>query len=217
MNPLQQDPLLLGLVLGALALLPLTVMMTTSFLKISMVLVLVRNAIGVQQAPSSMALNGIALAMTLFVMTPTVNAGLAAYRNTAQANGGELQLPALIAAAEPLRGFMLRNGSAEQRRLFVAATRSSWPQGDASSVGEQDWSIVVPAFVVSEMLKGFEIGFLLYIPFIVIDLLVSNVLLALGMQMVSPATLSLPLKILLFVAADGWGRLLHALVLSYRN
>jgi len=177
----------------------------------------VRNAIGVQQAPSSMALNGIALAMTLFVMTPTVNAGLAAYRDTAQPNGGVLQLPALIAAAEPLRGFMVRNGSAEQRRLFVAATRESWPQGDTASVTEKDWSIVVPAYVVSEMLKGFEIGFLLYIPFIVIDLLVSNILLALGMQMVSPAMLSLPLKILLFVAADGWGRLLHALVLSYQS
>jgi type III secretion protein R len=91
------------------------------------------------------------------------------------------------------------------------------PAERAANVSERDWSVAIPAFVVSELLAGFEIGFLLYVPFVVIDLLISNLLLALGMQMVSPMMLSLPLKILLFVIVDGWGRLLHALVLSYQG
>ena len=217
MNLLQQDPLSLALLLGLLGLLPMAVMMTTSFLKISMVLVLVRNAIGVQQAPSGMALNGIALAMTIIVMTPTVNASLAAYQQASQAASGEVRLASLVPALEPFRQFMLHNENGQERQIFLAAARSRWPAASQQQLTDHDWAIVIPAFVVSEMLKAFEIGFLIYIPFIVIDLLVSNVLLALGMQMVSPAMLSLPLKILLFVAADGWGRLLHTLVLSYRG
>lgn len=220
MNPGDSDPIALALMLGTLALLPLAVTMTTSFLKISMVLVILRNALGVQQAPPAMALNGIALAMTMFVMAPTFDACLARYQEPPRhsaSNATAAQLHRFGKAFEPLREFMLRNSRGDQRRLFVATTRQTWPAAQAAAVKETDWAVLVPAFVVSELIAGFEIGFLLYIPFIVIDLLVSNVLLALGMQMVSPVMLSIPLKILLFVAIDGWGRLLNALVLSYRG
>jgi type III secretion protein R len=224
------DPITLALLLGALALLPLGVAMTTSFLKISVVLMLVRNALGVQQAPSTLVLNGIALAMTLFVMAPVGEECYARYetligRRSDSPGGGGTNAPTstlaeasrLASALEPLREFVVRHSRADERRLFVDAARRGLPAERAAHVSERDWSVAIPAFVVSELLAGFEIGFLLYVPFVVIDLLISNLLLALGMQMVSPMMLSLPLKILLFVIVDGWGRLLHALVLSYQG
>ena len=215
MSLLNQDPLTLALLLGALALLPVAITMTTSYLKISVVLMLARNAIGVQQAPPAMALNGIALAITLFVMTPTFNACVTAYHNNAS-NDQPLQIQSLTRALDPLREFMIQNGRADQRRVLLQTTQQTWSGGSAATVTERDWAIVVPSFVMSELQSAFEIGFLIYIPFIVIDLLVSNILLALGMQMVSPIMLSLPLKILLFVATNGWTQLLQGLMLSYR-
>ncbi|WP_207004415.1 type III secretion system export apparatus subunit SctR [Trinickia mobilis] len=220
---LPSDPVALALLLGALALLPLAVAMTTSFLKISVVLVLVRNALGVQQAPPTIALNGIALAMTLFIMAPVAQDCFARYERIAAAPAGiELrgtvaEVQRLAPVLDPLREFLFRNSRGDERRLFVDAASRAWPPERARAIGERDWPVLIPAFVVSELLAAFEIGFLLAVPFVVIDLLVSNLLLALGMQMVSPMMLSLPLKILLFVILDGWGRLLHALVLSYQS
>lgn len=218
---LDQHPLGLLALLGALSLLPLAAITTTSYLKISVVLVLVRNAIGVQQAPPTLALNAVALAATLFVMAPTLNACFdeaqrAASPTAAGIVSGRAQIARAQAIGEPLRQFMLRNSRLEERKRFVELARRS--SGDKTrAAAANDWSIVVPAFVVSELQAAFEIGLLLFVPFVVVDLLVSNILLALGMQMVPPTMVSLPLKLLLFVVADGWGRLLQALVVSYQN
>lgn len=220
---LDQHPLGMLVLLGLVSLLPLVAITTTSYLKISVVLVLLRNALGVQQAPPTIALNAIALAATMFVMAPTLSACIDEAQRHSQSSAtfdatpGAIQIERALAIAEPLRQFMLRNSRPAERERFVDAARQGWPEQQHAAVATDDWRIVVPAFVVSELQAAFEIGLLLFIPFLVIDLLVSNILLALGMQMVPPTMVSLPLKLLLVVAANGWGRLLHALVLSYQG
>ncbi len=216
-----QHPLGLLVLVGTLSLLPLAAITMTSYLKISVVLVLVRNAIGVQQAPSTLALNAVALAATLFVMAPTLSACLDAAQDAVSSTttgiiSGHEQIARAQAIAEPLRQFMLRNSRLEERERFVELALHGSPDRTRAAAVD-DWSIVVPAFVVSELQAAFEIGLILFVPFVVIDLLVSNILLALGMQMVPPTMVSLPLKLLLFVIANGWGHLIEALVASYRS
>ncbi len=111
---------------------------------------------------------------------------------------------------------MVRNSKPEQREFFMSTARRIWPPEFSAGIKEDDLLIVTPAFMVSELTAGFEIGFLLYLPFIVIDLVISNILMAMGMMMVSPVTISLPLKLFLFVMVDGWSRLLHGLVQTFR-
>jgi type III secretion protein R len=213
---LEQHPFALLALLGLLSLLPLVAIATTSYLKLSVVLVLVRNALGVQQAPTTLALNAIALVATLFVMSPTLSACMERVRTVSVApSSGASQIEAALEVVEPLKQFVLLHGSERERERFLELARKSWPDAASASARVDDWSIAVPAFVVSELQAAFEIGLLLFVPFVALDILVSNVLLAMGMQMVPPMIVALPLKLLLFVLADGWGRLLQALVLSY--
>ena len=217
----QYDVVSFSILLGLLSLIPLIVVTTTSFLKISLVLVVLRNAIGVQQVPPTLAIYGIALAMSVFVMAPTVQqmgniaSEIQARPQQNQAQGGAALLPHAKEAFEPLRAFMLRFAHPDQREMFLASARKLWPKDMAQTATATDTLILIPAFVVSELQTGYEIGFLIYIPFVVIDLLVSNLLMALGMQQVSPQTITIPLKLLLFVLVDGWGKLLNALAQSY--
>ena len=210
------DPLVLALMLGALSLMPMLLIVCTAFLKIVIVLMITRNAIGVQQVPPSMAINGIALAATLFIMAPVGYEIAEAVKVTPLnlANVQTLQQSGLE-AIKPLRTFMLRNVDPDVLTHLLENTARMWPAQMAQDVQREDLILLVPAFVLSQLQAGFEIGFLIYIPFIVIDLIVSNLLLALGMQMVSPMTISLPLKLLLFVLVSGWSRLLDSLFLSY--
>ena len=219
------DPISLAIGLAILALLPLAAVMTTSFLKLAVVFALVRNALGVQQVPPNMALYGLALILSAYVMGPVVlQAGKelrAACEQPAAAVPGQApdrvgaMLDAVARAGEPLRAFMLKNSKPEQRDFFVRTARVLWGESQASELREQDWLVLVPAFLVSELTAAFQIGFLLYLPFVIIDLIVSNILLAMGMMMVSPVTISMPLKLFLFVMVDGWTRLIQGLVLSY--
>ena len=219
------DPISLAIGLAILALLPLAAVMTTSFLKLAVVFALVRNALGVQQVPPNMALYGLALILSAYVMGPVVlQAGKelrAAREQPAAAVPGQApdrvgaMLYAVARAGEPLRAFMLKNSKPEQRDFFVRTARVLWGESQASELREQDWLVLVPAFLVSELTAAFQIGFLLYLPFVIIDLIVSNILLAMGMMMVSPVTISMPLKLFLFVMVDGWTRLIQGLVLSY--
>jgi type III secretion protein R len=214
----QYDVVSFAILLGLLSLVPLIVVTTTSFLKISLVLLVLRNAIGVQQVPPTLAIYGIALAMSVFVMAPTVQEiGNRAMRIDAKggsARSGEILTQARD-AFEPLRTFMLKYSRPEQREQFLASAKKLWPKDVAKDAKSSDILVLIPAFVVSELQTGYEIGFLIYIPFVVIDLLVSNLLMALGMQQVSPQTITIPLKLLLFVMIDGWGKLLNSLAMSY--
>ena len=210
------DPFLLALFLGALSLMPMLLVVCTAFLKICIVLMITRNAIGVQQVPPSMALYGIALAATLFVMAPV------GYEISQILKESPVDLSSVQAlqdsgaqAIKPLQAFMSRNTDPDVLTHLLENTSRLWPAEMAQQVSRDDLILLVPAFVLSQLQAGFEIGFLIYIPFIVIDLIVSNLLLALGMQMVSPMTISLPLKLLLFVLVSGWTRLLDSLFLSF--
>ncbi len=210
------DPVSLAFLLAALALVPLVLVVTSSFLKISVVIMLVRNALGVQQVPPNMAVYALSLVLSLYVMAPVFNrmsAQLQADPQALQSVGSMISAGAK--AAEPLRGFMARHTDADRKAFFMHSVKRIWPPEDAEKVRDTDFLVLMPAFVVSQLSSAFEVGFLLYLPFVVIDLVVSNILLALGMMMVSPSTISLPIKLFLFVMVDGWTRLLQGLVLSY--
>lgn len=216
MNIGHVDPLLLALFLGSLSLLPLFMIVCTCFLKISMVLLITRNAIGVQQVPPNMAVYGIALAATLFVMAPVFSGmGERLEDDSIDLSTMESLQDGAKHVLEPLQQFMSRNTDPDILTHLMDNSARMWPADMASKVKRDDFLLIVPSFVLSELQAGFKIGFLVYIPLIVIDLIVSNILLALGMQMVSPMTLALPLKILLFVLASGWTRLLDGLFYSY--
>lgn len=220
------DPISLAVVLGLLALLPLAAVMTTSFLKIAVVLMLVRNAMGVQQVPPNMALYALALILSVYVMGPVVNqigtelrtgADISLDTNAATPSPQSVEgiLDAVQRGAEPLRAFMVKNSQPTQREFFVRTAQVLWGNEQARNLQGDDMIVLIPAFLVSQLTAAFEIGFLLYLPFVIIDLIVSNILLAMGMMMVSPVTISMPLKLFLFVMVDGWTRLIQGLVLSY--
>lgn len=209
------DPVFLAVVLGSLSLLPLLVVAGTAFLKISTVLLLVRNAMGVQQIPPNLAIYGVAMILSLFVMSPTLVGVNEALKDARRGDDLSSWIERGKEASEPLRAFLVKHARPDQRTLFFKTAQQMLPPKDKAALSDRDFVILLPAFVTSELTSAFEIGFLLYLPFVIIDLLVSNVLLALGMMMVSPMTISLPLKLLLFVSIDGWSRLLHGLVLGY--
>ena len=210
------DPITLAVLLAAMALMPTLVVVSTAFLKIVVVMSLLRNALGVQQTPPNLALYGLALILAAYIMAPVGVHML----DRVSANPDNLKsLPAFVTSvrdgAEPLREFMLKNSQPEQRDFFVRTAKRMWGPKLGENVGARDFAVLLPAFVVSEPTSAFEVGFLLYLPFVVIDLIVSNILLAMGMMMVSPVTISLPLKLFLFVMVNGWSRLIQGLVLTY--
>ncbi len=210
------DPIALLLAFGLLATVPLLVSVTTCFLKIAVVMNLIRNALGVQQVPPNIVLYGLALILTLYVMAPVGNR---IYQEVVDQPASTRSVEGLVKAfkvgAEPMRGFLAKNAKPEHREFFVRTAKRLWGPELAAGVTGNDFLVLMPAFVVSELTSAFQIGFLLYLPFIVIDLIVSNILLAMGMMMMSPVTISLPLKLFLFVAVDGWTRLVQGLVLTY--
>lgn len=212
------EPNLIGIIIvvSAIGLIPLAVVTMTGFLKISIVLFLIRNALGVQQTPPNLVLYGIALILTVYVTSPLI--GEIAY----QFENSPVSLESLSdikqageTLSQPLREHLARYASERERAFFIDATQNIWSQEARENLQNDDLVVLIPAFVASELARAFEIGFLLYIPFLVIDLIVANVLMAMGMVMVSPPLISIPLKIFLFVAVDGWSRLMHGLILSY--
>ncbi|MFM0204629.1 EscR/YscR/HrcR family type III secretion system export apparatus protein [Paraburkholderia fungorum] len=196
-----------------LGLLPLAVVMTTSFTKFSIVLTLLRSALGVQQAPSNLVISGLALAATLVVMSPT----LAKIESALPVgDNGELALPRpaelLQAVRGPLGEFMLAHSRPDERKFLVGAAKRIDPQREPH---ETDLQLLIPAFLIGEISSGFEAGFLLYIAFLVVDLVVANVLTAMGMVMLSPSTVSIPLKLFIFVSVSGVSKLMHGLIVGY--
>lgn len=210
------DPSLLILTLIVLGLIPFIAVIATSFIKIVVVLQLLRNALGIQQIPPTMTLHGLALILTLYIMAPV---GIAAFDSLAGKDLQGMETPELTAtlssAAEPFRQFLARYATPRHQEFFLETARRLWPPQVAEHLHAQHFLVLIPAFTVSELTSAFEVGFLLYLPFVAIDLIISNILLAMGMMMVSPMTISLPFKLLLFVMLDGWTRLIQGLVLTY--
>ncbi len=210
------DPVTLVLALALLALVPTLLIVTTCFLKISVVVMLIRNALGVQQIPPNVAIYALALILTAYVMAPIGNRIYDAVVTQVPAHRTPEQLVASVRkAAEPMRGFLERNTKPGHREFFLRTASRLWGAEAAADLKPNDFLVLMPSFLVSELTSAFQIGFLLYLPFVVIDLIISNILLAMGMMMVSPVTISLPLKLFLFVAVDGWTRLIQGLILTY--
>jgi type III secretion protein R len=209
-------PVDLIVVFAALAVLPFVALMVTSYVKIVIVLSLIRNALGIQQNPPNLVINGMAIILSLYVMSPvTVEMFDAVKDKEFSLKNRQALIETVEATERPLRIFLKKHGSERERQFFHRSAFKLWPKEQAESLSPDSLMVLVPAFTVSELTSAFQIGFLLYLPFIAIDLIVSNVLLAMGMMMVSPMTISLPLKLLLFVMADGWTRLIHGLILTY--
>jgi type III secretion protein R len=221
---LASRPVLLFIAVSALSLLPFIVLLMTSFVKISVVLSILKSALGASQIPPSQVITGLALILTLFVMAPTgermfraAEPELGRGANAELVSGQSLEAIGVAAdkAKEPLREFLLRHCSARDRGQFHALSLRMRTPEERSGISDRDFLVLIPAFLSSELRRAFEIGFLLFIPFLVVDMVISNLLLALGMHMLSPTTVSLPFKLLLFVLADGWQLLLRGLVESY--
>lgn len=213
------DPVLIVAVLGTIALLPFVALLVTSYTKIVIVLGLLRMALGTQQVPPNMVLNGIAIILTIFVLAP-VGMQAADTLKSAQFNKGAASFDDYRKVADavvgPMRQFLDRHTEERERRFFMRTAERLWPAERAQALTRDDLLILVPSFTLSELIEAFQIGFLLYLAFVVVDLLIGNVLLALGMSMVSPTVVSVPFKLLLFIALDGWSLLMQGLLLSYK-
>jgi type III secretion protein R len=213
-------PIALVVALAIAAVLPFAFMSLTAFIKISTVLQIARGAIGAPNIPSNTVVMALSAALTLIAMAPVgsriADRAAPLLQPTAPQTTSDLVGGLIEATREPLRAFLTANAMDREKTRFYQIARQAREQADRDRVGKTDLVVVIPAFVVSELVRAFAIGFAIYLPFLVIDLVVSNVLLALGMQMMNPTQVSLPFKLLLFVAVDGWGLLAQALVSGYR-
>ncbi|MBI1789156.1 MAG: EscR/YscR/HrcR family type III secretion system export apparatus protein [Acidobacteria bacterium] len=263
------NPMVMIIVLGALSLAPFMVIMLTSFVKISVVLSILRNAMGTQNVPPNQIITGLAFVLTIFIMVPVARqmyegaGAIANSRDIFSEASVKSIYDAAFKAKEPLRKFLSKHAHAPDRILFMelaarleqaarppappppkpavppaqpATPVPGQPQGQAQpapltpplpaaqtpppapplpKLDKEDFQVLIPAFVTSELKEAFQIGFLIFVPFIVIDMVVANVLLAMGMSMLSPSVISLPFKLLLFVLVDGWFMIVRGLVLSY--
>lgn len=198
-------------VLTILSIAPSILIMTTSFIRIVVVLSFLRNALATQNMPPNQVVLALALFLTFFVMSPYINEanqqGIQPYLE-----GTISQEQAITAAVKPMREFMFKQTRESDLALFVNLSQDSRPES------QEDVSTftLIPAFVISELKTAFQIGFMIYIPFIVIDMIVASTLMSMGMMMLPPVMISLPFKILLFVMVDGWHLLIRSLIVSFK-
>ncbi len=226
---MMDNPVLLIGTLALATLAPFVLAVGSCFLKFSVVFALLRNGIGLQQVPSNMVLNGIAVIMTAFVMMPIFNQAQNYYRDQQidLSNPASLQL-FLDEGLSPYRKYLARYASPEMVQFFgelhEAQLRDDTQADSQAPARTPDDRIdpeqaslltLLPAYALSELKSAFEIGFYIYLPFVVVDMLVSNVLLALGMMMMSPVTIALPIKLILFVMMDGWEKIVKGMILQY--
>jgi flagellar biosynthetic protein FliP len=198
------------LALALVSLIPFMLMTMTAFLRVVIVLGMIRSAIGTQQVPPTMVLISLALFMTVFIMAPVwTDIDQTAIKPYSQ--GKITQQEMWNRAQQPLRKFMLRQTGQRELSLFVEFSRI----GEVKGPDEIPLYVIIPAFAISELKTAFQMSFLIFIPFLVVDMIVSNILLSLGMFMLSPVMVSLPFKILLFVLADGWYLIVRGLLVSF--
>ncbi len=249
------NPVVLIVVLGALSLAPFVVIMLTSFVKISVVLSILRNALGAQQVPPNQVITGLAFILTIFIMSPVGHQMYDAAGSLTNSKDifSEASVKSLFDGAqkgkEPLRKFLSRHSHPRDRALFMELAATLDRQGqrpvavaeppapapqqnppadqapatpppapaesNAPKIDKEEFRILIPSFVTSELKDAFQIGFLVFVPFLIIDMVIANILLSMGMGMLSPSVISLPFKLLLFVLVDGWFLIVRSLVVSY--
>ena len=213
-------PLFLVVVLAIVSLLPLVFMATTAFVKISTVLQIAKSALGAQNVPSNTVVLALAAVLSVVAMAP-VGRAIAQRGGPVLEKAGQLDTPALVvegvrAVGEPLRAFLKANATQRETARFLGLAKAANAPDARDAITSEDLTVLVPAFLVSELDRAFAIGVAIFLPFLVLDLVVANVLVAAGLASLSPAQVSLPLKLLLFLAVDGWGLLARTLVLGYR-
>lgn len=214
----QTNPFTLIVLLVGLSLVAFAAMIATSYLKIVVVTSLIRNALGIQSIPPNMVLNALAMMLTFYIMAPRCSEAWSILKEQSAGQPTQaLEVEAVAKAGEPFREWLSVHTADRERAFFVQTAERLWAKDDGTPavVDPESFAILIPSFCVSELTKAFQIGFLVYLPFIAIDIIVSNILLAMGMMMVSPVTISLPFKLLLFVMADGWTLLIQGLVRGY--
>lgn len=222
--PIGTNPVGTVILLGLLSLLPFLLMMTTSFLKFSVVFSILRSAMGTQQIPPTPVIMGLSIILTVYVMAPL---GSRVYqqiqpdleRNTRadliSAEGARGILSVVDKATPELKAFLKKHAHPKETRLFLTWGKRMGPPDWKENLKEDDLIVLIPAFAISELTEAFAIGFLIFLPFLVIDMVVSNILLAMGMHMLSPVVVSLPFKLLLFIMVDGWSLLSQGLLQGY--
>ncbi len=204
------------LLVTLMTMLPFAAMIVTSYTKVVVVLGLLRNALGVQQVPPNMVLNGIAMIVSCYVMAPI---GLLAMKkmesqaNPAQSTQAVLQAVGVV--REPFRDFLKKHTREQEKAFFLRSAKAVWPKEAADLISADDFIVLAPAFALSELTNAFKIGFLLYISFAIIDIIIANVLMSMGLNQVNPVNIAIPFKLLLFVVMDGWSALIHGLVMTY--
>ena len=218
------NPISTVVLLGLLSLLPFFLMMTTSFLKFAVVLSILRNAMGTQQIPPNPVIMGLAVILTVYVMSPV---GAEIYENlqgdlaqnsqaqTLSGEGARSILKGIEISKPTIRAFLATHAHEKEVQLFHYWGRRMGPETWQEELREDDLLVLIPAFAISELSEAFAIGFLLFLPFLVIDMVISNILLAMGMHMLSPVVVSLPFKLLLFIMVDGWSLLCQGLLQGY--
>lgn len=211
------NPYNIVVLLVVLSLLPFVAIMVSSYVKIVVVSNLIRNALGVQQIPPNLVLNGLAIILSIYIMAPVIQDTYELVQDEELQTHEFKKVMGLIDKAEaPLKGFLMKHSEPKQRHFFLKNALLLWGKERAESLQEESFLVLIPAFTITELTQAFQVGFLIYLPFIAIDLVISNILMAMGMMMVSPMTISLPFKIMLFVLIDGWAQLYNGLILSYQ-
>ncbi|WP_272690360.1 EscR/YscR/HrcR family type III secretion system export apparatus protein [Providencia sp. PROV152] len=203
-------------VISLATLLPFLIAAGTCYLKISIVLIMVRNAMGVQQVPSTMALNGIAMLLSLFVMMPVVQ-DINHYMREEKVDFTRVESVDnfVEGGLGRYKAYLLKYSDPELVNFFDSVQKGTNEEINYIEEGQTTLFSLLPAYALSEIKSAFEIGFYIYLPFVVIDLVISSILLALGMMMMSPVTISVPVKLILFVAIDGWSLISKGLVMQY--
>ncbi|WAD30691.1 type III secretion system export apparatus subunit SctR [Citrobacter braakii] len=205
------QPILLIVIFFLLSVLPIFVVIGTSFLKIVIVLGILKNALGIQQVPPNMAITSVALVLTMFIMSPVIlkiNDNIE--KNPINYSDRDFHQKVEQGILSPYRVFLKKNTLEKDISFFEAAAKKKL--GNDTVLKEDSIFILLPAFTLGQLEAAFKVGFLLYLPFIAIDLIISNILLALGMMMVSPVTISIPFKILLFILVGGWQKIFEYLL-----
>ena len=206
--------------LAILSLIPILFILTTSFIKIAMVLILTRESLGVQAIPPNIVIYGLSLVLSFYVMGPVYNNSMQSMKSAITSSSDtEISPKELITdlslSADSVKQFLVKHSQPTEREFFYQSLQKFWTKDMLTNVQKNDFIVVVPAFMITELTQAFKIGFLIYLPSVIIDIIISNVLMAMGMMMMAPTTISLPIKLLLFIALDGWARLTHALLGTY--
>lgn len=216
---MQNEHLYIMFIMAGLSLFPIFFILTTSFIKIAVVCTMTRDSLGLQQVPPNMVIYGLSLILSFYIMGPvytkTYNSLSQQFAVPNQVTTPQEVLDSLQESSKPIKEFLFKHSTQSERTFFLQNVGHFWNGTTAVTVSSTDFIILVPAFVVTELTAAFKIGFLIYLPSVILDILVSNILMAMGMMMMSPTTISLPIKLLLFISVNGWSRLIHALLNTY--